>query len=98
MLNGFGDAAQIEALRAGLAKEFGVKVAYNGADMSKPAQIRAMVEPATKELGSVDILVNNAGIQHTAPVDELPARPLGCGDRDQPVLRLPRDQGGAARG
>ena len=72
MLNGFGDAAQIEALRAGLAKEFGVKVGFCGADISKPEQIRAMVEQATKELGSVDILVNNAGIQHTAPVDEFP--------------------------
>ena len=38
MLNGFGDAAEIEALRAGIAKEFGVKVAYSGADMSKPAR------------------------------------------------------------
>jgi 3-hydroxybutyrate dehydrogenase len=72
MLNGFGDAAQIEALRAGLAKEFGVKVGYSGADISKPEQIRAMVAQATIELGSVDILVNNAGIQHTAPVDEFP--------------------------
>ena len=72
MLNGFGDAAQIEALRAGLAKEFGVKVAFSGADISKPAQIREMVDLATKELGAVDILVNNAGIQHTSPVDEFP--------------------------
>ena len=73
MLNGFGDAAQIETLRAGLAKEFGVKVGYNGADMSKPEQIHAMVAAAVKELGSVDILVNNAGIQHTAPVESFPA-------------------------
>jgi len=72
MLNGFGDAAQIETLRAGLASEFGVKVAYSGADMSKPDQIRAMVEIAAKELGPVDILVNNAGIQFTAPVDTFP--------------------------
>jgi 3-hydroxybutyrate dehydrogenase len=72
MLNGFGDAVHIEALRAGLAKEFGVKVGFCGADISKPEQIRAMVDQATKELGSVDILVNNAGIQHTAPVDEFP--------------------------
>ncbi len=72
MLNGFGEAAQIEALRAGLAKEFGVKVAYNGADMSKPDQIHAMVRAAVEELGSVDILVNNAGIQHTAPVESFP--------------------------
>jgi 3-hydroxybutyrate dehydrogenase len=72
LLNGFGDAAEIEALRAALAKEFGIKVAFSGADISKPAQIREMVETATKELGSVDILVNNAGIQHTSPVDEFP--------------------------
>jgi 3-hydroxybutyrate dehydrogenase len=72
MLNGFGDAAQIEALRVGLAKEFGVKVAFSGADIAKPAQIQEMVRKATQELGSVDILVNNAGIQHTAPVDEFP--------------------------
>jgi 3-hydroxybutyrate dehydrogenase len=72
MLNGFGDAAQIEALRAGLAKEFGVKVGYSGADMSKPAQIHDMVRQATQELGKVDILVNNAGIQHTSKVEEFP--------------------------
>src|SRR4026209_716161 len=68
MLNGFGDAAQIESLRAGLAREFGVKVSYSGADMSKPDQIRQMVKAAQEELGSADILVNNAGIQHTAPI------------------------------
>jgi len=72
MLNGFGDAAQIEALRAELAKEFGVKVGFSGADISQPAQIREMVQKATQELGSVDILVNNAGIQHTSPVDQFP--------------------------
>ena len=72
MLNGFGDAAQIEALRAGLAREYGVKVAYSGADMSKPDQIRQMVRAAREELGSVDILVNNAGIQHTAPIESFP--------------------------
>jgi 3-hydroxybutyrate dehydrogenase len=72
MINGFGDAVQIEALRAGLAKEFGVKVAYNGADMSKPDQIHALVKAAVEEFGAVDILVNNAGIQHTAPVESFP--------------------------
>ncbi|MDH4094547.1 MAG: 3-hydroxybutyrate dehydrogenase, partial [Betaproteobacteria bacterium] len=72
MLNGFGDAAQIEALRASLAKEAGVKVGYNSADVSRPEQIRAMLKAAIDELGSVDILVNNAGIQHTAPVENFP--------------------------
>ena len=72
MLNGFGDAAEIEKLRASMAAEFGVKVVYSGADMSKPAAITGMVEDAIKAFGSVDILVNNAGIQHVAAVDEFP--------------------------
>ena len=72
MLNGFGDAGEIERLRARLAKEHGVKVLYHGADMMKPAEIAAMVKEAEKAFGRVDILVNNAGIQHVAPVDEFP--------------------------
>jgi 3-hydroxybutyrate dehydrogenase len=72
VLNGFGPADEIEALRAGLAREFGVAVAYDGADMSKPEQIQAMVEGCVARSGSLDILVNNAGIQHTAPVEDFP--------------------------
>jgi 3-hydroxybutyrate dehydrogenase len=72
MLNGFGEAEAIERLRTSLAAEFKVKVGFSGADISKPAQIRDMIEAATRELGSVDILVNNAGIQHTALVEEFP--------------------------
>ena len=68
VLNGFGDAAQIETIRAQLAAEFGVTVRYHGADMSKPAEIAAMVAYA----GDVDILVNNAGIQHVSPVETFP--------------------------
>jgi 3-hydroxybutyrate dehydrogenase len=49
-----------------------VRVAYDGADMSKPAEITRMIENATRELGKVDILVNNAGIQHTALVEDFP--------------------------
>jgi len=72
MLNGFGDAREIEALRAGIAAEFKVKIAVNGADMNFPAQIRDMADQTRRELGSVDILVNNAGIQHTAATEEFP--------------------------
>jgi 3-hydroxybutyrate dehydrogenase len=72
VLNGFGDAAEIEKIRAGLASKFGVKVTYDGADMSKPDQIEAMIKKATADHGGVDILVNNAGIQHVCPVDEFP--------------------------
>lgn len=72
VLNGFGDAAEIEKLRAGLASKYGVRVLYDGADMSKPEQIEAMMHKALSGLGGVDILVNNAGIQHVAPVEEFP--------------------------
>jgi 3-hydroxybutyrate dehydrogenase len=72
MLNGFGEAAQIEALRSGMAASAGVKVGYNGADISKPDQIAAMVADTVRSLGSLDILVNNAGVQFTADVEEFP--------------------------
>ncbi len=72
MLNGFGDAKEIESIRSGLAAEHAVTVAYSDADMSKPAEIVAMIADAQKALGAVDILVNNAGIQFVAPVDEFP--------------------------
>ena len=72
MLNGFGAAGEIERLRSSLAKDHGVKALYHGADMTKPAEIAAMVAEAAKAFGRVDILVNNAGIQHVAPVDEFP--------------------------
>ncbi len=72
MLNGFGDAGQIESLRAELEKTHGVKARFHGADMAKPAEIAAMVKAAEAEFGAVDILVNNAGIQHVAPVDQFP--------------------------
>src|SRR3954451_4246807 len=73
LLNGFGDAGEIERLQRAISDKCGVRTAYSGADMSKPDQIAGMVEQATRELGRVDILVNNAGIQHTAPVHEFPA-------------------------
>jgi 3-hydroxybutyrate dehydrogenase len=72
MLNGFGDKAAIDKLQRDLAKEHGVKVAYLGADMSKPAEIGLMIASAERELGACDILVNNAGIQHVAPIEEFP--------------------------
>ena len=71
-INGFGAAADIEKERAGIEKDFGVKAAYSGADMTKPAEIADMIKTAEKTFGSVDILVNNAGIQHVAPVEEFP--------------------------
>ena len=72
LLNGWGEAGAIAALRDGLAREFGVQVAYHGADMSQPAEIAALGLEAERDLGGIDILVNNAGIQHVAPIEDFP--------------------------
>jgi 3-hydroxybutyrate dehydrogenase len=72
MLNGFGDAAEIERVRKGLEAEFGIGTAFSGADMSKPAEIEGMVEATRKAFGRVDVLVNNAGIQHVEPIETFP--------------------------
>src|SRR3954453_20420763 len=72
MLNGFGDADLIANLRKQIADRFGVKVGYDGADLSKPDQIKTLVEHATDELGKIDILVNNAGVQFASPVEGFP--------------------------
>jgi 3-hydroxybutyrate dehydrogenase len=71
MLNGFGDAKEIERVRAEIASGR-VKVGYSAADMSKPREVVGVIGQATREFGRVDILINNAGIQYTAPVEEFP--------------------------
>ena len=69
----FGDAAEIEKIRAGLASKYGVKVTYDGADMSKSRPDRGHVRRRPSQtIGAVDILVNNAGIQHVCPIEEFP--------------------------
>jgi 3-hydroxybutyrate dehydrogenase len=72
MLNGFGDAASIEAVKKEIAA-IGVGVDYHPADMTKPEQIADLVKQTNARFGSVDILVNNAGIQHVALIEDFPA-------------------------
>jgi 3-hydroxybutyrate dehydrogenase len=72
ILNGFGKPDEIAAAQEGIASDFGVKVTYSGADMSKPGSIAEMMAMALDKFGAVDILVNNAGIQHVAPLQEFP--------------------------
>ncbi len=66
MLNGFGDQAEIDKLKLEL------HAGHDGADLSDPAAIEAMLAHCADELGPPDILVNNAGIQHVAPVEQFP--------------------------
>jgi len=72
VLNGFGDAMQIEKTRSELAQRTNAKIVYSPADMSKPKAIAQMVRQTSETFGGVDIMVNNAGIQHVAPIEEFP--------------------------
>jgi 3-hydroxybutyrate dehydrogenase len=72
VFNGFGDLAEINALRAAIEQEFEVRTDYYNADMSKPEQISSMMLSAIAQFGNVDILVNNAGIQHVANIEDFP--------------------------
>lgn len=72
VMNGFGDAAVIESIRANLAREYGVEVRYSSADMSQADEITQMIKKVEEELGAIDILINNAGIQHVSPIEDFP--------------------------
>ncbi len=72
MINGFGDAGEIETIRAELEATAGVRALYDGADLMNPQAIEAMMARCAAEIGSPDILVNNAGMQFVAPVTDLP--------------------------
>ncbi len=70
MLNGFGEAGDIEANRRRLESDHGVRVLHHGADLADAAQVSALVEAAQAAFGGVDILVNNAVARYFAPIEQ----------------------------
>lgn len=72
VINGLGNADEIEEIRKGLESDYSIQALYDPADMTRPDQIRGMCEKAVGTFGSIDILVNNAGIQFVSPIDEFP--------------------------
>lgn len=72
VLNGLGDAAEIEAFRARLEADHGVTAVYHDADMLEPSEIEDLIKSTSARFGRLDILINNAGIQHVARIEELP--------------------------
>jgi 3-hydroxybutyrate dehydrogenase len=72
MINGFGKPEDIEKERSGIEHDFGVTALYSPADMTKPDQIKGMIDDAVAKLGSVDILINNAGVQYVSPIEDFP--------------------------
>ncbi|MGI9452516.1 MAG: 3-hydroxybutyrate dehydrogenase [Geminicoccaceae bacterium] len=73
VLNGFGDRTAIEETRSKVEEIHGVQVLYSSADMTKPSEIRDMVDQARTAFGAVDVLVNNAGIQHVEAIETFPS-------------------------
>ncbi|HRP11850.1 MAG TPA: 3-hydroxybutyrate dehydrogenase [Terricaulis sp.] len=71
-LNGLGDPGEIEAIRANLEREAGVKVRYDGANLMDGAAAETMIKDAEAAFGRLDVLVNNAGIQFVSPIEEFP--------------------------
>jgi 3-hydroxybutyrate dehydrogenase len=72
VINGFGKPEDIEAERAKIESEFGVKAVHSPADMTKPDEIAGMIRLGETTFGAVDILINNAGVQHVDPVESFP--------------------------
>ncbi len=73
MLNGFGEAAAIEAIRQDIGGRYGVQVRHNAADLSRAEAVHRLVDETIDQLGGLHVLVNNAGIQFTAPIEDFPA-------------------------
>ncbi|HRK98224.1 MAG: 3-hydroxybutyrate dehydrogenase [Alphaproteobacteria bacterium] len=72
VLNGFGDAAEIEVIRQDIENRFGVRALFAPVDVADYEAMEKAIATVETELGSLDILVNNAGIQHVAPTSEFP--------------------------
>jgi 3-hydroxybutyrate dehydrogenase len=72
VLNGLGEPDEVEATRAALEEEFGVRVGYDGGNLMDPGEAATLVAQAAASFGRVDILVNNAGIQHVSPIEDFP--------------------------
>ncbi len=72
VLNGFGDAGEIDALKRAIAAEYSVMVGYSSADLTRVPAIENMMTYVDTEFGGADIVVNNAGIQHVAPIEDFP--------------------------
>jgi NAD(P)-dependent dehydrogenase (short-subunit alcohol dehydrogenase family) len=69
-VNYVGQAAQAEAVAASI-RAAGRKAIPVQGDVSKRADVEAMVARVWEELGPIDILVNNAGIETIVPFLEL---------------------------
>jgi 3-hydroxybutyrate dehydrogenase len=73
VINGFGDEREIQAMRAGIEKEHGVRTTYSSANLAHAIEIERMMGVCLATFGAVDILVNNAVVRYEAPIEQFPA-------------------------
>jgi 3-hydroxybutyrate dehydrogenase len=73
VLSGLATAADATATAEAIATTHGVRATYAPGDLSRPADIEAIVETARSAFGSIDILVNNAVVRHAAPIEAFSA-------------------------
>ena len=65
------DAASLDEVRAGFAKQFGKDVVRSAVcDVTDEMQVQAAFDDCAREFGGLDILVANAGIASSAPIEE----------------------------
>jgi len=70
VLNGFGEAGEIESRRRKLEIDHGVRALHHGADIADPAQVADLVATAHKTFGAVDVLINNAVVRYFSPIEK----------------------------
>jgi 3-hydroxybutyrate dehydrogenase len=73
IISGLGDEREMDALRAQIEKEHGVRTMFCGANLANVLEIERMIGVGVDAFGAIDILVNNAVVRHTAPVEQFPA-------------------------
>jgi 3-hydroxybutyrate dehydrogenase len=73
VIHGLEEGAALEAIRAGVERDHGVRAISSGVDLRDPAAIASLITAAVDALGGIDILVNNAVARHSAPVEEFTA-------------------------
>jgi 3-hydroxybutyrate dehydrogenase len=71
VLNGLGDAREIETQRRKLEAAYGVRAIFHGADLAQASAVGDLVRTAFDTFGAVDILVNNAVVRHFAPIEQM---------------------------
>jgi 3-hydroxybutyrate dehydrogenase len=72
VMNGLGDATQIEGELQRIRGAHDVEAIYIAANLMEPKACAEMIAGTEARFGKVDILVNNAGIQHVAPIESFP--------------------------